>query len=67
MNENGNEGQTIYTGGCGSGWGNLLGAGFGGFLGAALGNGGFFGDTIRHEGDADAGFVTAAYIPQQLT
>lgn len=46
------EGQTIYTGGCGNGWGNLLGAGFGGFLGAALGNGGFFGG---NRGAADAG------------
>ena len=51
MNE-GNEGQTIYTGGCGNGWGNLLGAGFGGFIGAALGNGGLFGG---NRGAADAG------------
>ena len=51
MNE-GNEGQTIYTGGSGNGWGNLLGAGFGGFIGAALGNGGLFGG---NRGAADAG------------
>lgn len=59
MNENGNEGQTIYTGGCGSGWGNLLGAGFGGFLGAALGNGGFFGG---NRGAADGAAATVAAV-----
>lgn len=37
------EGQTIYTGGCGNGWGNMFGAGFGGFLGAILGNNGILG------------------------
>lgn len=58
MNENGMEGQTIYTGGCGNGWGNLLGAGFGGFLGAALGNGGFFGG--NRNGAADAAATVAA-------
>lgn len=44
----------IYTGGngCGSNWGDLLGAGFGGFLGAAIGNGGLFGN--NRNGDAAA-------------
>lgn len=42
MNEK--EGQTIYTGGYGNGWGDLLGAGFGGFLGSVIGNGGLFGN-----------------------
>ena len=53
------EGQTIYTGGCGNGWGNLLGAGFGGFLGAALGNGGFFGG---NRGAADGAAATVAAV-----
>lgn len=58
MNEK--EGQTIYTGGCGSGWGDLLGAGFGGFLGAALGNGGLFGG--NRNGAADAAAATIAAV-----
>ena len=58
MNEK--EGQTIYTGGSGSGWGDLLGAGFGGFLGAALGNGGLFGG--NRNGAADAAAATIAAV-----
>ena len=55
---NDKEGQTIYTGGCGNGWGDLLGAGFGGFLGAAIGNGGLFGG--NRNGAADAAATVAA-------
>lgn len=58
-----NDGQTIYTGGSGCGWGNLFGAGFGGFLGAALGNGGLFGGGNRN-GAADAAAATVAAVNQ---
>ncbi len=57
MNEK--EGQTIYTGGSGNGWGDLFGAGFGGFLGAALGNGGFFGGNRNGSADAAAATISA--------